>query len=166
MPSNTFHMSGLLKFSVTVNGGTEVTIGAATEITVVGQSETDELYDPEDLSFSEVIRREVAVQAEVTFREFDEGFGQQWLAGKNGTVDNSLSTESNKPARFDLTVKEGMTDYDNVAGSGEAISVTLENAYVDGDFPLLELSQGEYSEHSVTLRANGVVYERVSDAAT
>jgi hypothetical protein len=158
-------MSGLLEVTVTVpdDEDQEITVGAATEITVVGQSENDELYDPEELTFSEVVRREVAFQAEVTFREFDEQFGQYWLGGGDASAGTSLSSATD-PVRVELTVKQGMTDYDNTAGTGDALSVTLSGAYVDGDMPLLEMSQGEYNEHSVTLRGNGITYERVTDA--
>jgi len=156
MPSNKFHMSGLIEFKVEIND-TSVTVGALTEATVTGQAEHDEFFDPTEQTFSEVVRREVAFVAEFTFREFDEQFGQYWLGGGQNTTSDTLDTTGSQPAQFTVTLKQGMTDATD--SSGDALKVVLDNCHTD-EFPFLELSQGSYNEQSVTMRGNGITFTK------
>jgi len=159
MPTNKFHMSGLITFKVEINS-TEVTVGALTEATITGQEEHDEFYDPENMTFDEVIRREVAFVADFTFREFDEAFGQYWLGGGSDSTSTTLDTTSNQAAQFTVTLEQGMTDYTNSTGD-EALKIVLDNCHTD-EFPFLELAQGDYNEQSVTMRGNGITYTKVT----
>jgi len=151
MPSDRYYGDDITEFQIEINGST-ITAGAVTDVSIRGEAEHDELFDPEDVSFSEVKRREVAVIVEFTIREFDEELVQYWLGGGNSA--SSSVAQTSDVARYDIIFEQRATDHSGTTGD-VSLRASVEGFHVS-DMPLLEMTQGEYNEHDVSGRANNV----------
>lgn len=153
MPTNRFYGGDIATFSVEINS-TTVTAGAVTEVSIRGEAEHDEFFDPENVTRDDVKRREVAVVVEFTIREFDEALAQYWLDGSGSSTSSTVVEDSNV-AEFDsITFEQNMTDHTGSSGD-ESLKAVVDNVHFP-EMPLIEMAQGEYNEHSLTGRGDGV----------
>lgn len=155
MTSNRFYGDDIASFKVKINS-TELTVGAVEDVSIRAEGEHDELFDPENVTRSEVKRREVTVICEFTFREFDEEFAQYWLGGGDSTSTTVENTSD--VAEYTVVFEQNMTDH---SSSNTSLKAEVENAHTD-EMPLLEMAQGEYNSQSVTMRGDGVTFTKVT----
>jgi len=157
MPTNRYYGDDIATFSVEINS-TTITAGAVTEVSVRVEEEHDELFDPEDISFDQVKRREAAVIVEFTIREFDEELAQYCLDG-SGTGTSTTLQNNSDVAQFDkVALEQNQTDHTGTAGD-VSLKAVVENVHFS-EVPLMEMAQGEYVEHQWSGRGNGVTFTK------
>lgn len=152
MPTNRYYGGDIALFKVEINS-TEVVAGAVTEVSITAEAEHDELFDPEKVTRDEVKRREVAVNVEFTIREFNEEIAQYWLDGTGSTsttVNNSADV-----AEYTITLEQTMT------GGANKLKAIVDNVHFS-EMPLLDMAQGEFNEHSLSGRGDGVTLTNVT----
>lgn len=152
MSTNRYYGDDIADFKVEINS-TELTAGAVTDVSIVGTAEHDELFDPENVTRSEVKRREVSVNVEFTVREFNEELAQYWLNGDGSTTSTTV-TNTSDVAEFDVTFEQNMTDHDGSTGD-ESLKAVVDNVHFP-EMPILDMAQGEFNEHSLSGRGDGV----------
>jgi len=153
MPTNRYFGGDIATFKVEIDS-TEITAGAVTDVSIRGEASHTEFFDPEQVTRSDVKRSEVAVVVEMTIREFDEQLAQYWLDGSGSSTSSTVVEDSNV-AEFDsITVEQNMTDHTNSAGDASLKGV-VDNVHFP-EMPIIDLAQGEYNEHSLTGRGDGV----------
>jgi hypothetical protein len=153
MPTNRYFGGDIATFKVEINS-TEITAGAVTDVSIRGEADHTEFFDPEQVTRSDVKRSEVAVVVEMTIREFDEALAQYWLDGSGSSTSSTVVEDSNVAEFTSITVEQNMTDHTNSTG-GESLKAVVDNVHFE-EMPLLDLAQGEYNEHSLTGRGDGV----------
>jgi len=153
MPANRYFGGDIATFKVEINS-TEITAGAVTDVSIRGEADHTEFFDPEQVTRSDVKRSEVAVVVEMTIREFDEALAQYWLDGSGSSTSSTVVEDSNVAEFTSITVEQNMTDHTNSTGD-ESLKVAVDNVHFE-EIPLLDLAQGEYNEHSLTGRGDGV----------
>jgi hypothetical protein len=153
MPTNRYFGGDIATFKVEINS-TEITAGAVTDVSIRGEADHTEFFDPEQVTRSDVKRSEVAVVVEMTIREFDEALAQYWLDGSGSSTSSTVVEDSNVAEFTSITVEQNMTDHTNSTGD-ESLKAVVDNVHFE-EMPLLDLAQGEYNEHSLTGRGDGV----------
>jgi len=153
MPANRYFGGDIATFKVEINS-TEITAGAVTDVSIRGEADHTEFFDPEQVTRSDVKRSEVAVVVEMTIREFDEALAQYWLDGSGSSTSSTVVEDSNVAEFTSITVEQNMTDHTNSTGD-ESLKAVVDNVHFE-EMPLLDLAQGEYNEHSLTGRGDGV----------
>lgn len=153
MPTNRYYGDDIATFDVTINS-TTLTAGVVTECSIRLEEEHDELFDPEEISFDQVKRREAAIVVEFNVKEFDEAIAQYCLQGDSTSTSTTL-TNTSDVAQFDsITLEQNMTDHTGAAGD-ESLKAVVDNVHFS-EVPILDIAQGEFVEHSWSGRGDGV----------
>jgi len=152
MPTNRYFGGDIATFKVEIDS-TELTVGAVTDVSIRGEADHTEFFDPEQVTRGDVKRSEVAVVVEMTVREFDEELAQYWLDG-SGTSTNTTVTEDSNVAEYTVTLEQNMTDHTSSSGD-ESLKAVVDNVHFE-EMPLLDMAQGEFNEHQLTGRGDGV----------
>jgi hypothetical protein len=157
MPTDRYFGGDIATFKVEISG-TAVTAGAVTDVSIRGEADHTEFFDPENVTRDDVKRSEVAVVVEMTIREFNEELAQYWLNGTSST--STTVTEDSNVAEYTITLEQNMTDHTNSTGD-ESLKAVVDNVHFE-EMPILDLAQGEYNEHSLTGRGDGVTVTKVT----
>lgn len=153
MPTNRYYGGDIATFTVKINS-TDLTAGAVTDVSIRGEAEHTEFYDPESVTRDDVMRSEVAVVVEFTIREFDEALAQYWLDGSGSSTSSTVVEDSNVAEFTSITFEQQMTDHTGSAGD-ESLKAVVDNVHFS-EMPILDMAQGDYNEHSLTGRGDGV----------
>ena len=151
MPTNRFFGGDIATFKVEISG-TTVTAGAVTDVSIRGEADHTEFFDPENVTRDDVKRSEVAVIVEMTIREFNEELAQYWLNGTSST--STTVTEDSNVAEYTITLEQNMTDHTGSSGD-ESLKAVVDNVHFE-EMPLIDLAEGEYNEHDISGRGDGV----------
>lgn len=151
MTSNRYFGGDIATFKVEIDS-TELTAGAVTDVSIRAEADHTEFFDPENVTRSDVKRSEVAVVVEMTIREFDEQLAQYWLDGSGSSTSETVVEDSNVAEFTSITIEQDMTDKTD---TGDSLKAVVDNVHFE-EMPLLDLAQGEYNEHSLTGRGDGV----------
>jgi len=151
MPTNRYWGDDIATFKVEIDG-TEVTAGKVRDVSIRGEAEHTELFTTDSVTRDDVKRREVAVTVEMTIVEFNEELAQYWLDGTGSTSDTVNDTSD--VAEFDVTVEQNMTDHTGSTGD-ESLKAAVDNVHFP-EMPLIDLAEGEFNEHDLSGRGDGV----------
>jgi hypothetical protein len=157
MPTNRYYGNDIATFKVEI-GGTEVTAGKVKDVSITGEAEHDELFSADSVTRDDVKRREVAVVVEFTIVEFNEELAQYWLNGSSST--STTVTDDTNVAEFDVTLEQNMTDHTGSSGD-ESLKAVVDNVHFS-EMPIIDLAEGEYNEHSLSGRGDGVTLTKES----
>jgi len=120
---------------------TEVLVAGIREFSVTPAYEHANLYTI-DSAFRETVKRfEHDVNVEVTYANFSVEFAQEWLGGE--TASATASQDDTDPMLFDIENVQPSED----GGFERTTSVT---DVVFPEFPLDQVSYGEFEEYSLT----------------
>ena len=156
MPTDRFYGDDV-ELTVEINS-TTLTAGKARSITVEAVAEHVELLTPEDVSFIDVKRRDVAVQVDLEFVEFNEDIAQYWLQGDGSSTSTTINNDSNV-AQFDITCEVDMTDHTGETGD-ESLKAVVNGVHYE-NMPLIDTTEGEYATKSLSGgRGNAVTFTK------
>ena len=151
MPSNRYYGDDIATFSVEI-GGTELVAGKVRNVSITGEASHNELFTTDQVTREDVKRREVAVTVEMTIVEFNEELAQYWLGGSDSP--STTIVDNSNVAEFDIVVEQNMTDHTGSSGD-ESLRAAVDNVHFE-ELPLIDLAEGEYNEHDLSGRGNGV----------
>jgi len=152
MPSNRYFGDDIATFRIEIDS-TELTAGKVRNVSIRGEANHNELFTPESVTRDDVKRREVAVVVEMTLVEFNEEIAQYWLDGSGSNTSTSVNDDSNV-AEYSVTLEQNMTDHTDSSGD-ESLKAVVDNVHFE-EMPLIDLAEGEYNEHDLTGRGDGV----------
>jgi len=158
MPTNRFFGDDIATFKVEINS-TTVTAGKVRDVSIRAEADHVELFTTDSVTRDDVKRREVAVICEFTVVEFNEEVAQYWLDGSGSSTSTTVSDDTNV-AEYTVTVEQNMTDHTNTAGD-ESLKAVVDNVHFD-EMPLIDLAEGEYNEHDLSGRGDGVTLTKES----
>lgn len=159
MPTDRFFGDDIANFLVDING-TTITAGKVRDVSIMGTADHVELFTGDSVNRSEVKRREVGIDVEMTLVEFNEELGQYWLQGSDSTS-TTINDDSNV-AEFNITVEQDMTDHTGASGD-ESLKAVVNNTHFE-EMPLLNLAEGEYNEHELSGSGDAVTLTKESVA--
>lgn len=159
MPTDRYYGDDIATFEVKIDS-TTLTAGVVTECSIRLEEEHDELFDPEQISFDQVKRREAAVVVEFNVKEFDEEIAQYCLDGTGSSTSTTLNNTSDVAQFTSITLEQNMTDHTGDAGD-ESLKAVVDNVHFS-EVPLLDIAQGEFVEHSWSGRGDGVTFTKES----
>jgi hypothetical protein len=151
MPSNRYYGDDIATFKVEI-GSTELVAGKVRNVSIMGEASHNELFTTDQVTREDVKRREVAVAVEMTIVEFNEELAQYWLAGSDSP--STTIVDDSNVAEFDITLEQNMTDHTGSSGD-ESLRAAVDNAHFE-EMPFVDLAEGEYNEHDISGRGDGV----------
>jgi hypothetical protein len=160
MPSNRYYGDDIATFKVEIDG-TELTAGKVRDVSITGEASHTELFTTDQVTREDVKRREVAVVVEMTIVEFNEELAQYWLDGSGSAKSTTVVDDSNV-AEYTITLEQTMTDHTDSSGD-ESLKAVVDNVHFE-EMPLIDLAEGEYNEHDLSGRGDGVTLTNESVA--
>jgi hypothetical protein len=157
MPTDRYYGDDIATFSVDING-TTVTAGKVRNVSIQGEANHTELFTTASVTRHDVKRREVAVVVEFTIVEFNEELAQYWLDGS--TAQSTTVVDDSNVAEFDVTIEQNMTDHTGSSGD-ESLKAVVDNVHFE-EMPILDLAEGEFNEHDLSGRGDGVTLTKQS----
>lgn len=153
MPTDRFYGDDIATFKVEIGSSpTTVTAGKVKDASIMGEAEHNELFTTDSVTRDDVKRREVAVTVEFTVVEFNEELAQYWLSGSSST--STTVTDDSAVAEFDVTLEQNMTDHTGSSGD-ESLKAVVSNVHFP-EIPIIDLAEGEYNQHQLSGRGDGV----------
>jgi len=119
----------------------DVAVGGIREYSVTPAYEHTKLYTIDDINRETVKRYEHDVAVEITYAKFSINFAQEWLGGDGATATSSQNNSD--PVRFSI---ESVTPSED--GGFERTTDVADVVFPE--FPLDQVSYGEFEEYSLT----------------
>jgi hypothetical protein len=152
MPSNRYYGDDIATFKIEIDS-TELTAGKVRNVSIMGEASHNELFTSDQVTREDVKRREVAVVVEMTIVEFNEELAQYWLDG-SGSAQSTTVVDDSNVAEYTVTLEQNMTDHTGSSGD-ESLKAVVDNVHFE-EMPLIDLAEGEYNEHDISGRGDGV----------
>jgi hypothetical protein len=152
MPTNRYYGDDIATFRVEIDG-TELTAGKVRNVSIMGEASHNELFTTDQVTREDVKRREVAVTVEMTIVEFNEDLAKYWLDG-SGSAQSTTVVDDSNVAEYTITLEQNMTDHTDSSGD-ESLKAVVDNVHFE-EMPLIDLAEGEYNEHDLSGRGDGV----------
>lgn len=160
MPTNRYFGDDIATFKVEINS-TEITAGKVRDVSIRAEADHTELFTTDSVTRDDVKRREVAAVVEFTIVEFNEELAQYWLSG-DGSGTSTTVTDDTNVAEYTVTVEQNMTDHTGSSGD-ESLKAVVDNVHFE-EMPLIDLAEGEFNEHDLSGRGDGVTLTKESVA--
>lgn len=122
-------------------------------VTITVTANHQEFYSADSVKREDVKRRELAVEVEIEYAQFNEDVAQYWLQGDDSTTSTSINDTSDVTL-FNLTGEVNQTDHTGSSGD-ESLKAVVSEIHFE-EMPVFDSQEGEYLAQNLTGRGSDV----------
>lgn len=161
MPTDRFFGDDMTLTFATEENDNSLTAAKLRNVSITVEADHVEFYSADSVLREEVKRREMAVNVEIEYAEFNEDVAQYWLQGDDTTTSTTINDTSDVTL-FNVEGEVNMTDHTGDSGD-ESLKAVVSDVHFD-EMPLIESSEGEYLSQSLSGRGKDVTFTKESVA--